>query len=129
MGTVTPSTRDAIERGLASSDEDTRWQAAIHLGEFVQEAPDAVWAVLSSWGCSDNEDLRMALATCVLEHLLEHHFAAMFPRVEDLALRDRRFADTFLSTWRFGQSELPANVERFEALQRRLREGGGAAQQ
>src|SRR5438132_10901317 len=82
------ATRAQIEAGLASADEDRRWQAAIRLGELVHPEPDAVWPVVARWGTSDDSDTRMAIATCVLEHLLEHHFEMLFPRVEQLALAD-----------------------------------------
>ena len=115
-----------IEAGLASTDEDRRWQAAIRLGEFVDSEPDAVWPVVARWGVSDDSDTRMAIATCVLEHLLEHHFDMLFPRVESLGLADRRFADTVSSCWQFGQSAELANGARLEALQERLRSHGAA---
>jgi hypothetical protein len=91
--------------GLASANEAQRWKAAIQLGEFVERVPEAVWGLVAQWGCSDHEDTRAAVANCVLEHLLEHHFASVFPRVEELALADPRFADTFCWCWRFGQSD------------------------
>ena len=115
-----------IETGLASSDEDRRWQAAIRLGARVESEPDAVWALVARWGTSDHSDARMAIATCVLEHLLEHHFELLFPRVEQLASSDPRFADTVSSCWRFGQSAEPANAKRLEDLQARLRSHGAA---
>ena len=121
---MTSETREAIERNLASPNEDTRWQAAIRLGDHIGEAPDVVWSIVGTWGCSDDEDTSMAIATCVLEHLLEHHFETVFPKAEALAHQDPRFASTILSVWRFGQSESPANAERLDALHQALREKG-----
>ena len=109
-----------LHAGLGSATEAQRWKAARHLGEFVEHAPEAVWGLVAQWGCSDHEDTRAAVAGCVLEHLLEHHFASVFPRVEELALADRRFADTFCWCWRFGESDKPANAARFDALKARL---------
>jgi hypothetical protein len=109
-----------LEVELNSSSENTRWAAAAALSDFVESHPDEVWAIVHKSGCSDDGDLRMAVATCVLEHLLEHHFDDVYPRVEALALADARFADTFLSCWKFGQSEIPKNEARFEELRRRL---------
>jgi hypothetical protein len=120
---MTPDARDAIERDLASSDEDIRWQAAIRLGEYIEHHPEAVWLVLARWGCSDDEDTRMAVATCVLEHLLEHHFATFFPRVEELSRQNENFGDTVRSASFFGQSEEPANRVRLQALQLALSGG------
>jgi len=115
-----------IEGGLASGDEDRRWKAAIRLGEYVQSAPEAVWELTARWGCSDDADTRTALATCVLEHLLEYHFEDVFPRTDALARTDSRFANTFLSCWKFGQSEERTNAARFEALKIELLARGAA---
>ena len=56
------------------------------------------------------------LAACILEHLLQYHFASIFPRVEAAARRDPRFADCFSHCWEFGQTEEPENRRRFDAL-------------
>jgi hypothetical protein len=58
----------------------------------------------------------MAVATCLLEHLLEHHFESVFPRAQQLARRNVRFADTFTPCWKYGQAKLPRNEKRFDAL-------------
>ncbi|WP_425618570.1 hypothetical protein NA78x_002279 [Anatilimnocola sp. NA78] len=96
---------------------DPRWQALIAVAEFIEEAPEPIWQFVHRWGGNDSDDLRDAIATILLEHLLEHHFESIFPRVEEAVRRDRRFADTFLRCWKFGQTELPHNLSRFESLQ------------
>jgi hypothetical protein len=64
-----------IEEGLSSLDETTRWQAAIAAEELIYEGrPQDAWFVVKKYGSSENEDVRTAIATCVLEHLLEYHF-------------------------------------------------------
>jgi hypothetical protein len=107
---------EPVEQGL-----DPRWQAIIALEEFIPSEPDAVWEFIRTWGVHQEKDLRVAVATCLLEHLLEHHFAVYFPRVEELAFAEPLFADTFLMCWKFGQSEIPANSARFDALSLQLR--------
>ena len=64
----------------------------------------------------------MAVATCILEHLLEYHFTPYFERVA-AAVRagDRLLGDTLSSCWLFGQSELPTNKRRFHAFTRKLK--------
>jgi hypothetical protein len=123
---VDPALKADIEAGLAGSDETERWDMACMLALHVEASPEEVWPLVARWGCSNEPDTRMAIATCVLEHLLEHHFELLFPRVEALALADARFADTFCSCWKFGQSKEPANLARFDALEARLRPGGAA---
>ena len=79
-----------------------------------------MWAFIRRWGGHSQEDLRDAVATCLLEHLLEYHFEIYFPQVEALALADSLFGDTFLRCWQFGQAEEADNAARFEALKTRL---------
>jgi hypothetical protein len=73
---------------------DPRWQAVIAIGEFVKQDPEAIWPFVLRWGSHSDEDLRNAIATCLLEHLLEYHFDLIFPRVEAAARNDAFFADT-----------------------------------
>ena len=92
---------------------DPRWQAIIAVGQFIQTEPEAVWAFVERWGKHANDDLRMAIATCLLEHLLEYHFALLFPCVERQVSRSKRFADTFSHCSKFGQAKTPRNAARF----------------
>ena len=100
---------------------DPRWQAIIAVAEFIEDEPEAVCSFAERWGQHPNEDLRVAIATCVLEHLLEHHFDLVFPRAERLARSSRRFAQTVAMCWRFGESEHPANAAKLDELLRELR--------
>jgi proteasome lid subunit RPN8/RPN11 len=95
---------------------DPRWQAIIAIGEFIDSEPEAVWTFISRWGGYPDSDLRMAIATCLLEHLLEYHFDAFFPRVEQRALADALFAKTFCSCWKFGQAKNRKRAARFDRL-------------
>jgi hypothetical protein len=72
---------------------DSRWQAIIEVAEFVETNPIEVWNFVAVWGCSPDPDLRAAIATCVLEHLLEHHFAQIFPLAAALARKSAVRAD------------------------------------
>ena len=47
---------------------DPRWQAIVAVGEFIEEEPEAVWSFIVRSGASPDEDLRAAIATCLLEH-------------------------------------------------------------
>ncbi len=105
----------------AEDQEDTRWQAIISVGEHIETEPQAVWEFVRTWGVHPQEDLRTAIGTCLLEHLLEYHFDAYFPAVERLAEDAPLFADTFLNCWKFGQSTASHNAARFDRLRERLR--------
>jgi hypothetical protein len=100
--------------------QDPRWQAIIRVAEFVESEPDELWHFAQRWGASPDPDLRAAIATCLLEHLLEHHFTYLFQRVAAAARADPRFADTFLQCWRFGQTLEPQNAAQLDGLVRDL---------
>ena len=99
-------------------EEDPRWQAIIAVGEFIETERDAVWDFAAKWGCHENEDLRAAVATCVLEHLLEVHFDAPFSRVERAARSSPLFADTLSMCWKFGEAKQTRNARRLDQLLR-----------
>jgi hypothetical protein len=106
---------------LPQAGSDSRWQAIIQVGHFIESDPEPVWSFIQTWGNTDDPDLRMALATCLLEHLLEHHFDQFISRVEDQAKRDRMFADTVRHCWKFGLAEEPSRTARLQRLQQTLR--------
>jgi hypothetical protein len=95
---------------------DPRWQAIIAVGEFIETEPDAVWLFIRRWGGSTNTDLRSAVATCLLEHLLENHFDRFIPLVEQAALEDQLFADTVCQCWKFGQAQESDRAVRLDRL-------------
>jgi hypothetical protein len=100
---------------------DPRWQAIIRVGEFIESEPEAVWVFTLRWGKHAQSDLRAAIATCLLEHLLEVHFDLLFPRVRHEALRSARFVDTLRRCWRFGLAEQPENATALDRLASELR--------
>ena len=98
--------------------EDPRWQAIIAISEFIESNPDEVWHFAAKWGSHPDDDVRSAVATCLVEHLLEDHFDLIFPRVERLAMQNLLFADTFTRCAKFGQAEMPENSRKYDALDR-----------
>ena len=96
---------------------DPRWLALIEVGDLIENHPDDVWPFVLRWGSHPDDDVRAAVAACLLEHLLEYHFERYFPLVQQ-AVMDPLFADTFSLCWKFGQAELPANSDRFDRLVR-----------
>lgn len=101
---------------------DPRWQAIITLEPLIHSAPEEFWPFIARWGSHPDEDLRMAIATCLLEHLLESHFATYFPQVEALARTDAFFGETFQFCSPFGQAKLPENRERYATLSSQLKQ-------
>ena len=104
---------------------DPRWQAIIAVSEFTATHPEQVWLFARKWGAFPDADLRMAISTCVLEHLLEHHFDSFISRVEEAVRTDVLFADTVSHCWKFGQSTEPTRADRFDRLQAFIRSRTG----
>lgn len=108
-----------------AGDSDPRWQAIMRVADFIPAQSEQVWVFAARWGCTEDSDLRDAIATCVLEHLLQHDFERMFPRIESLARTNRQFAATVRMCWKFGEAELPSNAARLDALQAELNANAG----
>jgi hypothetical protein len=113
---------DRILPGKPAPDDqrDPRWQAIIKVGEHIEEHPLEVWRFARKWGVHASWDLRAAVATCLVEHLLEHHYGAIMPLVEDACGRSKRFADAVAMCWAFGQTLRGENQRRFEQLLERI---------
>jgi hypothetical protein len=114
--------REAIENterllpGIPAPEGETDllWQAIIEVGEYIQTEPQEVWFFIRKWGKHPNKDLRAAVATCLLEHLLEYHFEEFFPAVRDTCRQSKRFASTFSMCFLFGQAKQPENSKAFD---------------
>ena len=116
-GRISSEELQEIDLALSSPDESTRWQAAIALGGFSETDPEAIWPLVEKWGSSANEDTRAAIATCVLEHILDAWFVSFFERAERLIREGNvAFADTFCRCSQFGEAREPGNRERFRRL-------------
>jgi len=63
---------------VSDSENNCRWQAAIVVGMNIEPAPDEAWQIVCEHGNSEDEDMRSAMATILLEHLLEHDFYKYF---------------------------------------------------
>jgi hypothetical protein len=115
---------EAVLPGVAALDgeEDPRWQVIIALADFVDDEPDLLWSFVEQWGQPTDEDLQAAIATCLLEHLLESHFDLLFPRVEHLVRSNGCFARTAGMCWKFGEAEHPENAARWKELLRELKD-------
>ena len=109
-------------RPAPDGENDPRWQAIIKIGNFVESEPEAIWPFVLKWGSLPNEeDLSNAIATLLLEHLLDHHFDLIFPRVESAVRSDVWFANTFARCWKLGQAEESARAEKFDKLRSEIR--------
>jgi hypothetical protein len=99
---------------------DIRWQALMKIEDFIEFEPDAIWPFVLKWGCYEDEDLRAAVATLLLEHLLEYHFDLIFPKVESAVRSNSLFAKTFKICWKLGEAKESERSERFDRLRASL---------
>ncbi len=106
---------------VSESTSGQLWQAVVSVAQFVPSYPEETWDFASRWGRHRAEDIRSAIASCLLEHLLELHFQLIFPRIERAVREDKLFADTFLRCWKLGQSRRADNEARFDSLARECR--------
>jgi hypothetical protein len=80
---------------VPDSDNNCRWQSLIVISELVEVQPELVWDVVSKFGNSNDEDMRMAIACVLLEHLIDYDFDTYFTKVRELIHRGRyKFIDT-----------------------------------
>jgi hypothetical protein len=109
---------DKMLPGIPSPDgtKDPRWQAIIRVGDFVEHEPEAIWPFVQKWGSHEDEDVQAAIATCLLEHLLEYHFDLLFPRVEIVAKSNSCFAKTTVQCYKLGKAKEPTRAARFDRL-------------
>lgn len=115
-----------IENGLSSQDEKARWDAAVAAGELIADRPQDVWSIVKKYGSIDNPDLRTAVATCILEHLLQHHFDDYFPLLEkEIEGGNLLLGETFSECWKFGESDLPQNSVLWDELQSKIADSRG----
>ncbi len=110
---------EKILPGVPLSDDkkkDIRWQRIIAIEEFIQTNPEEVWNFIKKWGAHEQEDIRMAIATCLLEHMLEHHYKLIFPKLENEIKENYLFFDTLSRCAKFGQANTKVNSKRFDDL-------------
>jgi hypothetical protein len=88
---------------VADRDNDCRWQAIIVVGEYIRTHPASVWRIIERYGSSDDEDMRAAIATVLLEHLLEGRFRTYHSRARRKANQSEEFADTLRRCWLSGR--------------------------
>ena len=107
---------------IRDPDNNCRWQAVVVVGESLDTKPEAVWEVVKEFGDDPDEDVRAAIATCLLEHLLERDFDRYFPRIRQEILNGRSLMiDTLGSSW-FGDKDDP-NFKKVQAFVRNAQRG------
>lgn len=106
-----------LERRVEAGDDSDRWAAAAQLSEYVADHPDRIWPMVLRLASSQKDDVRQAVATNVLEHILEHHFDKFFPLIEaDVQRGNENLRDSLRLCWKFGQSLDRSRSKRWDRL-------------
>lgn len=106
-----------IDDALSSTDDGRIWKGAELLGEHAEHNPDAIWSLVVKHGSATSPEVREAIATCVLEHILEHHFEPYFSDIESrVNAGDNSLLQTLALCWKLGQAEVPENSCRWDKL-------------
>ena len=82
----------------------------------MEHEPEAIWPFVLKWGSQEDGDVRAAIATCLLGHLLEYHFDLLFARVEEAARGNVWFAKTTAMCRKFGDTIESKRSVRFDNL-------------
>jgi hypothetical protein len=98
------------------SEVDPRWQAIIEIESYVQDEPEAVWEFALKWGRYEDEDLQAAIATLLVEDLMQHHFDLIFPRIVTEAKSNASFARVTKMCWKMAEAKEPSRAKRFDDL-------------
>ena len=114
---------NAILPGTPSrhGEADPRWEVIIEVSEFIESNPNEVWAFAKRWASHEQRDLQAAIATCLIEHLLEFDFATFFPLAAVEAKASRSFAQALSLVWVSGD-EGSLDSEQLQQLLRSLRD-------
>lgn len=96
--------------------ESVRWAVLVLVGlNYAEENPQAAWPFVARWGSAPSRDLRIGVACCVLEHILQQDFARYFPKARKIVEEgNRRFALTLLYCRKDGDSAEPRNAAAFD---------------
>jgi len=93
------------------------WEAAIGLEELIDSHPLEVWSIAKEYGSIKTRERQEAVATCILEHLLEKKFELIFPLLtKEVTTGNKTLGLTFLMCWKFGQSKSSSNSKKWDRL-------------
>ncbi len=84
---------ELAEACIEDSNSHCRWQSLIVIGAFIESDVERVWPVIEKYAISEDDDMRTAVATVLLEHVFEH-YTRYDSRVTELARTYPLFADT-----------------------------------
>jgi hypothetical protein len=87
------------KKTIEDSNNNCRWQSLIIIGEFLDKYPNDIFNLIVKYGSSKDEDMRTAVATILLEHLLEKDFKKYFSLYKNISKDNSYLLDTLSKCW------------------------------
>jgi hypothetical protein len=87
------------KKHIEDSDNNCRWQSLIIIGEYINKYQDDIFNIIIKYGSSEDQDMRMAIATVLLEHLFEKDFKKYFSLYKNISKDNHLLLDTLSSCW------------------------------
>ena len=87
------------KRYINDSNNNCRWQSLIIVGEYLDKYSDEIFNIIIKYGKSKDEDMRTAIATVLLEHLLEKNFDKYFHLYKNVLKNNSYLLDTLSKSW------------------------------
>jgi hypothetical protein len=84
---------------IEDSNNNCRWQSLIITGEFLDKYPDDIFKIIVKYGSSKDEDMRTAISSILLEHLLEKDFKKYFNLFKEYSKNNSFLLDTLSKCW------------------------------
>jgi hypothetical protein len=96
---------------------DEIWQEAIRLAEYLDREPDRVFAIaMKALSIAREADTLDALATCIIEHILERNFSYFDHIEKEINRGNGRMIYALAMCRKFGESRNDVNAQRWEDL-------------
>lgn len=97
---------------------NSRCSALLVLEEIAERNPEAAWPLVVKWGSDSRSNVRMLVASCVLESILRDRFREYFDRVRTIIESGNwRFGETLSHCYRLGQAKYPRNSMAWDELE------------
>jgi hypothetical protein len=108
-GVLTAAARDR--------DGERVWEIAIGMGDDALTRPNVIWDDVASALRFADDDGITAIATCILEHVLENSFDDYIGRVEaEIASGNRNMLEALKRSWKFEQAKTNENSARWDGI-------------
>ena len=107
----------ALIASIREEPTDKIWQESIALNENISDSPNEVWqTIVEALDLTKNGDTIAAIATCLLEHLLEQDFTWFGSVAERVQRGDDKLLYALSVCSKFGESTKAENSSRWNRM-------------